>query len=247
MAGILLEIATNSIESALAAEVGGADRIELCANLEQGGTTPSYGTIAIARERLQIPIHVLIRPRSGDFMYTEAEREVMLYDIENCLQLGCDAVVVGALDAKAGVDSEFCRAMRVAAGNMSLTFHRAFDLCDTPEQSLEEIIALGFERILSSGLADSAPLGQAQLASMVRQAGERIRVMSGAGIRPDNLAALVAASGVTEVHASASGPYFRVIHKERKDRRKLHGLAPDFLETQTQIVRELRQILDQQT
>jgi len=241
MARILLEIAANSIESALAAEAGGADRIELCDNLEQGGTTPSHGTIAIARERLHIPIHVLIRPRSGDFIYTEAEREVMLYDIEHCLQTGCDGVVVGALDAEAEVDSTFCRAMRAAAGKMSLTFHRAFDLCAAPKRSLEDIIALGFERILSSGMADSAPLGQAQLASMVGQADKRIRIMAGAGIRPDNLAALVAASGVAEVHASASGPHVRAIH----ERRRLHGLAPDFLETQTQVVRALRQVLDQ--
>ncbi len=192
MTGILLEIAANSIESALAADAGGADRIELCDNLKHGGTTPSYGTIAIARERLQIPIHVLIRPRSGNFIYTEAEREVMLYDVENCLRLGRDAVVFGALDAEAGVDREFCRTMRVAAGKMSLTFHRAFDLCAAPEQSLEDIITLGFERILSSGLADSAPLGQAQLASMVHQADKRIHIMAGAGIRPGNLAALLA-------------------------------------------------------
>ena len=242
MTGMLLEIATNSIQSALAAEVGGADRIELCDNLEQGGTTPSHGTIAITRERLQIPIHVLIRPRSGDFIYTEAEREVMLYDIENCQRLGCDGVVIGALDAEGNIDGKFCHAMQVAAGNMSLTFHRAFDLCAAPEQSLEEIIALGFERILSSGMADSALLGQVQLASLVRQANKRIGIMAGAGIRPDNLAALVAASGVTEVHASASGPHFRGIHHKKI----LHGLALDFLGTQTQIVRELRQILDQQ-
>ncbi|MFZ3001992.1 MAG: copper homeostasis protein CutC [Undibacterium umbellatum] len=241
MAGILLEIAANSIESALAAEAGGADRIELCDNLEQGGTTPSHGTIAIARERLHIPIHVLIRPRSGDFIYTEAEREVMLYDIEHCLQTGCDGVVVGALDAEAEVDSTFCRAMRAAAGNMSLSFHRAFDLCAAPERSLEEIISLGFERILSSGLADSAPLGNAQLASLVRQANQRLSIMAGAGIRPDNLAALVIASGVTEVHASASGAHFGTIHHKRK----LHGLAANFLETQTELVRELRQVLDQ--
>ncbi|PXX47027.1 copper homeostasis protein CutC [Undibacterium pigrum] len=241
MAGILLEIAANSIESALAAEAGGADRIELCNNLEQGGTTPSHGTIAIARERLRMPIHVLIRPRHGDFLYTGAEREVMLYDIEHCARLGCDAVVVGALNSEARVDTEFCRAMCAAAGKMSVTFHRAFDLCAVPEQSLEELIALGFARILSSGLADNAQTGHAQLASLVALADKRISIMAGAGIRPDNLAAVLAASGVKEIHASASGPHLGTMHHKRK----LHGLAPDFLETQTRIVRALRQVLDQ--
>ncbi|MFZ6745310.1 copper homeostasis protein CutC [Undibacterium sp. JH2W] len=241
MAGIILEIAANSIESALAAEAGGADRIELCDHLEQGGTTPSHGTIAIARERLRIPIHVLIRPRTGDFMYTEAEREVMLYDIEHCARLGCDAVVVGALNAEARVDTEFCRAMCAAAGKMSLTFHRAFDLCAAPEQSLEEIIALGFARILSSGLADSAEAGQMQLARLVGLADKRISIMAGAGIRPENIAALVAASGVTEVHASASGLQYSAMQEQRK----LPGLKTDFLATQTQLVRALRQVIDQ--
>ena len=241
MADILLEIAANSIESALAAQSGGADRIELCDNLELGGTTPSHGTIAIARERLHLPIHVLIRPRSGDFMYTEAEREVMLYDIEHCARLGCDAVVVGALDAKAGVDSAFCRAMCAAAGDMSLTFHRAFDLCAAPEQSLEDIITLGFTRILSSGQADSAPLGQSLLASLVQRAADRIGIMAGAGIRADNLAALVAASGVTEVHASASVLEYGRLSAQRK----LPGLSTDFLQTQMQRVQALRLVLDQ--
>ena len=146
MSELLLEIAANSLGSALAAQAGGADRIELCENLGEGGTTPSYGTLARVRERLSIPVFALVRPRGGDFLYDADELEVMKRDIETCALLGCDGVVIGALDAEGDVDQASCRELIAAAGTMSVTFHRAFDATRDQVQALETIIALGCGR-----------------------------------------------------------------------------------------------------
>ncbi|MGH8182293.1 MAG: copper homeostasis protein CutC, partial [Rhodanobacteraceae bacterium] len=144
----VLEIAANSMASALAAQAGGASRVELCAALELGGVTPSHATIALAREKLAIPIHVLIRPRPSDFVYDDLECETMLRDIGGCKALGCDGVVLGALDAEGNVDVQRCRALIAAASGMGVTFHRAFDVARNPERSLEDVIALGCQRLL---------------------------------------------------------------------------------------------------
>ena len=127
MSAKLLEISANSLASALAAQAGGADRVELCENLGEGGTTPSYGAIAVARERLRIPLYVLIRPRAGDFLYSEDERAAMRADVEACVRLGCDGVVIGALDADGEIDAQVCGELIAAAGPLGVTFHRAFD------------------------------------------------------------------------------------------------------------------------
>jgi len=147
----LLEIAANSVASALAAQDGGAGRVELCASLGEGGLTPSYATIAIARERLLIPLYVLIRPRAGDFLYDEIELETMRCDVEACTRLGCDGVVIGALDADGNVALGACRDLIYAARGLGVTFHRAFDLARDPALALEDLIALGCERVLTSG------------------------------------------------------------------------------------------------
>jgi len=200
---IKLEIAANSLDSALAAQDGGADRIELCGALELGGLTPSHGLIALARERVRIPIYVLIRPRGGDFVYTEAEFETMLRDIEACVQLGCDGVVLGALDADRNVDSANCRALVRAAGTLGVTFHRAIDVSRDPQAALDDIIALGCERVLTSGAAPSAPLGALAIRKLVVQAADRIIVMPGAGVNGANVALLRTQTGANELHASA--------------------------------------------
>jgi len=200
---LALEIAANSLASALAAQEGGADRIELCASLEVGGLTPSYAQIALTRERVRIPIYVLIRPRTGDFVYSDAEHETMLRDIEICVSLGCDGVVIGALDGSGSVDMDRCQALIAAAGPLGVTFHRAFDMSRDPETALEDIIALGCERVLTSGAQADAPSGAALIAKLVAQAAGRISVMPGAGVNARNILALRAQTGAREFHASA--------------------------------------------
>jgi copper homeostasis protein len=198
----LLEIAANSPASALAAQEGGADRIELCTALEVGGLTPTHAQIALARERVNLPIYVLIRPRAGDFVYSELEFETMERDIRNCAALGGNGVVIGALDAEGHVDVPRCRALIAAAGKMGVTFHRAFDMSRDPRRALEDIIALRCERVLSSGARESALAGAALLRDLVVQAAGRIAVMPGAGIEAATIAAIRTLTGALEFHAS---------------------------------------------
>lgn len=232
----LLEIAAASIGSAVAAQEGGADRIELCANLREGGTTPSFGTLVEARARLRIPIHVLIRPRGGDFLYDEAETAVMLRDIAACAQAGADGVVIGALDADGDVDAALCRRLMDAAGPLDVTFHRAFDAARDRESALEAIIAIGCKRVLTSGGAPSAPQGADALAQLVRRAAGRIAIMAGGGVNADNVRELVARSGVSECHGSAGGERRSGMRLRRTD---LPGLEPDFVQTDVARVRAL--------
>jgi copper homeostasis protein len=199
----LLEIAANSLASALSAQDAGAARVELCASLDEGGLTPSYATIALARERLRIPLYVLIRPRAGDFLYGDLELETMLGDIEGCVRLGCDGVVIGALDADGNIALVPCRTLIAAAGHLGVTFHRAFDVARDPHRALEDIISLGCARILTSGQCRIAPEGATLIRALVDRAAQRIVVMAGAGIDANNIAALQASTGATEFHASA--------------------------------------------
>lgn len=232
----LLEVAASSLTSALAAQAGGAGRVELCGQLADGGVTPSYGLVAAARDRLQIPLYVLVRPRSGDFLYDEAEFELMQRDIEACVRLGCDGVVIGALDADAGVDLAGCRALVAAAGGLGVTFHRAFDAARDPARALEDVIALGCERVLTSGGHRSALDGATHIAALVQQAAGRVRIMAGAGIRPENVANVLARSRADELHASARGLY-RSTMRWRNER--LEDLAVDRQETDPAIVAAL--------
>ncbi len=198
-----LEICAASLASALAAQAGGAHRIELCQNLEQGGITPSYGLIRQVRAQVSLPVFVLIRPRPGGFVYDANELAIMKDDIAACRELGCAGVVLGALDAAGRVDLAACRELIDAAGMMDATFHRAFDACADQTQALEDVIALGCQRLLTSGGQATAEAGQAQLAALVAQAAGRIRIMPGAGITGANVRALAASTGAHEFHASA--------------------------------------------
>ena len=198
-----LEIAANSLASARAAQAGGATRIELCAALELGGVTPSWAQIALVRESVSIPLHVLIRPRAGDFVYDDDEIAVMSADIAHCAAAGCQGVVVGVLTESGDVDIARCRQLVNAAGALEMTFHRAIDVCRDPIHALEDVIALGFRRLLSSGGAASAPQGVACLRALIHQAAGRIAVMPGSGITATNIAALFSATGAGEFHASA--------------------------------------------
>lgn len=203
MSDPILEVAANSVASALAAEAGGAARVELCSALEVGGLTPSHAAIAIAQERLGIPVHVLIRPRAGDFVFDDLECEVMQRDIEICKALGCAGVVLGALTAERDVDVPHCRALMNAARGMSVTFHRAFDFTRDPERALEAVIALGCGRLLTSGQAPDAMAGAPLIRRLIGQARERITIMPGGGITAQNIAAIAEATGAREFHASA--------------------------------------------
>jgi copper homeostasis protein len=202
---ILVEACVDSVESALAAGRGGAHRLELCANLIEGGTTPSPGTLAVCRARLEIPIFVLIRPRGGDFLYSAAELAVMLEDIRRVKQAGAQGVVIGVLRADGEIDADRTGELIAAARPLHVTFHRAFDVSRDAARALEALVALGVERVLTSGRAATAPEGAETIARLVRQAAGRIGVLPGGGITPDNVAALVRATGVTEVHLTGAG------------------------------------------
>lgn len=200
---IILEICAGSLHSALAAQQGGADRVELCDNLEEGGTTPGYGTLSRTRDLLHIGLYPIIRPRGGDFLYDEAEFEVMCRDIGICRQLGCDGVVIGLLDADGTVDVKRTRLLAELAFPMGVTFHRAFDRSRDAFAALEDIIDAGCERILTSGQRPTAPEGAGLIARLVEKAGDRIAIMAGAGVREDNIGELVKRTGAGEYHSTA--------------------------------------------
>jgi copper homeostasis protein len=206
-APILVEACVDSIESALAAARGGAHRIELCANLIEGGTTPSAGTLAVCRSRLEVPIFVLLRPRGGDFLYSAAELAVMLEDIRRAKDAGVEGIVTGALRADGEIDADRTRELIAAARPLRVTFHRAFDVCRDAGRALETLIALGVERVLTSGQAATAPEGAAAIAGLVRQAAGRIGILPGGGVAEENVATLVRATGVTEVHLTGAAPH----------------------------------------
>lgn len=197
-----LEICAGDLASALAAAQGGAQRIELCSALQLDGLTPSTETIETARRIEGLKLHVLIRPREGDFVYDEAEAKTMLRDIHLTHRLGADGVVIGALTSDGDIDIPLCRRLIDAAQDMQVTFHRAFDHARDPYQALENIIALGCTRILTSGQAPTAEAGIPLLRQLVLQANGRIIIMPGAGITPTNARCILDATGATEIHGS---------------------------------------------
>jgi copper homeostasis protein len=200
---MLLEICAFNLAAALAAQRAGTDRIELCAGPEEGGVTPSPGLIRTAREKLRIPLYPIIRPREGDFLYSEEEFRVMLRDVEWCKEIGCDGVVIGMLLADGSVDQSRCARLVEKAYPMGVTFHRAFDRAANPFQALEAVIGIGCERILTSGQRPVAMEGFQLIYELIREADERIVIMPGSGVRSGNVAELVSRTGAVEVHTSA--------------------------------------------
>lgn len=199
----MVEVCANGVESCLAAQEGGADRVELCAGIPEGGTTPSYGEIKVARRVLTTTrLHVIIRPRGGDFLYTDLEMERMAADIVICRELGVDGVVFGCLNADGTFDLEKNRYLMECSRGMSVTCHRAFDRAVNPEQALEDVIALGFDRILTSGQQPKAEQGIDLLAKLNRQAAGRIILMAGSGVTEQNIRRIREATGLTEFHFS---------------------------------------------
>ena len=199
----ILEICAGSVASAIAARDGGAQRIELCAALEVGGVTPSAGLIAEARKVEGLVLNVIIRPRGGDFLYDSHEIACMEEDIRTCRRIGVDGVVIGALTAEGDIDTATCKRLINAADGMSITFHRAFDMCRNPQKALEELIALGCHRVLTSGQAPTAEAGAALLGELVEQADGRIIIMPGCGVNSNNAARILQATGANEIHTSA--------------------------------------------
>jgi copper homeostasis protein len=200
---MLLEICAFNLPAALAAQRAGADRIEFCSGQEEGGVTPSAGLIRMAREKLRIPLFPIIRPREGDFLYSEEEFGVMLRDVGLCKELGCDGVVIGMLLADGSVDQARCARLVEAAYPLGVTFHRAFDRARDAFVALETIIGIGCERILTSGQRPVAMEGVEFLRELVREADERIVIMPGSGVRASNVAELATKTGAVEFHTTA--------------------------------------------
>lgn len=199
----LLEVAVFSYHGARIAEEAGADRIELCDNPHDGGTTPSYGYLRQVIETIQIPVFPIVRPRGGDFLYSEEEWNIVLQDIRICKEMGFPGIVTGSLTAAAAVDVDQLQQAVDLAYPMQVTFHRAFDRVAKPELSLEQIINCGCSRILTSGCKPTAPEGQELIARLVQQAGDRIVIMPGSGVRSSNLAELLQQTSAREYHSSA--------------------------------------------
>lgn len=190
----------DSVESAIIAQTAGADRIELCDNLYEGGTTPSFGTIASARDNLSVQLHVLIRPRGGDFLYSDPEFDIMRRDIDLCGEAGIDGIVTGILRSDGSIDTERTLKLIELARPMSVTFHRAFDLCSDPVSGLEDIISTGATRLLTSGQKNKAVEGKELIRKLVRHAGKRIIVMPGGGLDESNIEDVAKETGACEFH-----------------------------------------------
>ena len=198
-----IEVCANSVESALNAQNAGADRVELCAGMPEGGTTPSIGQIMIARELLtRTKLHVIIRPRGGDFLYTDLEVQTMIKDIQAAKELQVDGIVIGCLTANGDVDVKQMEHLMREADGLSVTFHRAFDMCRNPHQTLQEIIALGCDRILTSGQQPTAVQGIPMLKQLQMEADEHIIIMPGCGINPSNIQQIANETGTKEFHLS---------------------------------------------
>jgi copper homeostasis protein len=214
----IIEIATSDFLTTRSAVEGGADRIELCANLAEGGTTPSYGTIIKCREAFNVSLYPIIRPRGGDFLYSKDEFGIMANDIKFCKQLGCDGIVLGLLNIDGTIDMIRTADLIELAYPMGVTFHRAFDRCRDPFAALEELIEIGCERVLTSGQQPAAIEGIELISELNRQADERIIIMPGSGVRKENIKMLAEKTSCTEFHSSLRG----------KEKSKMEFIHPAF-------------------
>jgi copper homeostasis protein len=222
----VFEICVDSVEGVTAARTTGADRVELCADLAEGGITPSLGMIqqAVAAAG-PVRVHVLIRPRGGDFLYSRAELAVMVSDIEAARAAGARGVVIGALTPDGDIDKDVTATLVRAAAGLSVTFHRAFDLTRDPRHALAALIDLSVDRLLTSGQEATAPEGAELIAELQRRASGRIVIMPGGGVSESTVAELVRRTGVTELHFSASRPEASAV-RFRNPRLSLSGARP---------------------
>lgn len=205
MSNYIIEIATTDFTTTQSAVEGGADRIELCAALTEGGTTASYGTIKKCREAFNVQIFPIIRTRSGDFLYSDEEFEIMQHEVKLCKDLGCDGVVIGLLNKDGSIDIKRTSKLIELAYPLEVTFHRAFDRCREPLEALEQLIEAGCQRILTSGQQRTAPEGIDMIGQLVKAADERIIIMPGSGVRKDNIKELAEKTGAEEFHSSLRG------------------------------------------
>ena len=201
---LTFEICAPSVQSAIHADLGGADRIELCQNLAEGGTTPSFGSIQYCVENLSLKTYVLIRPRPGDFCYNKEEFEVIKKEVQACKELGVHGVVVGFLNPDRSLDGDKTKEIRELAGPMQLTFHRAIDICSDWRSTLRQLIEIGYDRVLTSGTAPTAFQGIPVLKEMVQEAQGRIVILAGSGVNYMNGLEIVNQTGVRELHASCT-------------------------------------------
>ncbi len=220
----VIEIASSDFATTKSAVEGGADRIELCANLAEGGTTPSYGTIKQCREAFDISLYPIIRPRGGDFLFTKDEFEIMLLDVKLCKQLGCHGIVIGLLNMDGTIDLIRTAQLIEAAYPLGVTFHRAFDRCKDPFKAIEQLIEIGCERILTSGQQPSVVDGIELVAELNKVADDRIIIMPGSGVRKENIKMLAEKTGCTEFHSSLRG-------KERSKMGFIHESFKDSVES----------------
>lgn len=232
--GVLLEVAVESLEDALAAVAGGADRLELSAALHLDGLTPDRDVLRSIRERVSTPVAVMVRPRAGNFVYEECDVDAMLAAIEALRARGAEAMVFGALTDEGRIDRRLCRRLLDRCGDGECVFHRAFDVVADPLEALQELIDLGFERVLTSGGGETAasPDGLRGLAALVERAAERIEILAGGGIRAENVAAVVRATGCRQIHSSCRSRIGSAVAASRDAR------------TDTQAVAALRRALD---
>lgn len=198
-----IEVVVFNVEGAMRAQEGGADRVELCDNPGEGGTTPSYGTIEVVRQNLSIDVYVMIRPRGGDFHYSSYEFHAMKRDIAQAQRLSVDGVVFGILNSDGTIDKKRCQELIARARPLKATCHRAFDMARDPFEALEDCIEVGFDSILTSGREGQAVNGVPLLRELVSRAGERIRIMAGSGVNEDTVTSIVKGTGVREIHFSA--------------------------------------------
>lgn len=200
---MVVEVVVYNIESALKAQEGGADRIELCDNPGEGGTTPSSGVVEVVRQNLSIDVYVMIRPRGGDFLYSNYEFHAMKRDIVQCQRLSADGVVFGILTSAGRIDVKRCQELIARARPLKVTCHRAFDMARDPFEALEDCIEAGFDRILTSGRETQAVQGAALIGELVKRAQGRIAIMAGSGVNEDTVETIVKSSAVSEIHFSA--------------------------------------------
>jgi len=211
-----LEICVDTVESAIEAQYAGADRVEFCDNLIEGGTTPSYGSVVSARNNLNIGLHVIIRPRGGDFLYSDLEYDIMRRDIEICGESGVDGIVTGILLPGGNIDVDRTAKLFEFAYPMSTTFHRAFDMCNDPVQGLEDVISAGAARLLTSGMKNKAQDGIELIRQLVIQSDNRLLIMPGGGIDETNAALILTATKAREIHLTGR----RIIESEMIFRRQ---------------------------
>ena len=233
------EICAVNIQSAMAAQEAAAHRIELCSALDAGGITPSAGLIQSVLESINIPVNVLIRPREGGFCYSEKELDIMLKDIAFCRRAGVHGVVVGALTPEWELDIPKLSVIREAASGLEMVHHRAFDFCKSPFLAIEQLIDLGFTRVLSSGQANSAYEGRDLLQELVERARGRISVMPGAGINKNNIAAIASVTGATEFHFT--GKKQVTSHKIRP----ISGLEESYWQSDIHEIKEIIQAVSE--